>query len=1301
MNFNLPIAALIFLLLSLWFEAPKLHSDDHAQFKSRPNIILVMTDDQGYGDLSCHGHPVLKTPNLDSLHKQSVRFTDFHVSPTCAPTRAALMSGRDPFKNGVTHTILERDRMALSSTTIAEVLQSAGYKTGIFGKWHLGDADPYQPQNRGFDEVFIHGAGGIGQSYSGTQSDAPGTDYFDPIIKHNNAFVKTKGYCTDVFFQQALDWIQDQKEQPFFAYIPTNAPHGPFKVAPKYSDVYKGTGGKNTAKFLGMVANIDENMGLLMEKLGDWELLENTLLIFMTDNGSADATYNYSMRGKKGTAHEGGTRVPLFVRMPGKTKPGVDVDRLTRHFDIFPTLAAVAEAKVPADVPLDGRNLLPLIYNPESEWEDRNLFFHVGRWSKKGAPKNWGKGNTDPDAAKYRRFAVRNQKWRLVEKELFDISTDPQQSTDVADKHPDVIANLMSAYDSWWDEVRPLMVNEDASLDTGKPFRDQFLKQQAETGIPAWAHPRIQSRKPKPTQENTPTVEKTEISDMDVAPDKTVAYKTTPQGELKLHLFEPKSKLNDKPVAAVVFFFGGGWNTGTPKQFYPQAEYFSKQGMLAVAAEYRVKKRHKTTPFDCVEDAKSAIRWLRSNAKQMGVAPDKIVAAGGSAGGHLAACTGIVSGLESTDEDHTISSKPNAMILFNPVLDTSKRINRNKAGGRKRAKEISPVHHVQAGIVPTLVFHGTADRTVPFENAERFNRLMKEAGNNCELKSFAGKGHGFFNSPDFRPANKDERDYQQTLTDSHEFLSSLGFIAAKPEKQSELATTPSANKNSKPNIIVIYTDDQGYGDVSAYNPDAKFQTPNLDRLAKGGIRFTNAHAADAVCTPSRYSLLTGRYAWRTKMKRSVLGAEADCLIEPGRMSLASMLKDNGYNTAMVGKWHLGMQFHGDPGSRDWTQPVQDMPLDKGFDYFYGIPASLNYGILAWFEGRYAAVPPTLFTNKKKNNRHVDYRIMPPYEETPEEVQQKLKRKGFEIAPDFVDEQCLTRFTDKAIAWMQKQESQAQNGKPFFLYLPYTSPHYPVCPLPQFHGQGNAGAYGEFVIETDYHVGRVLDYLESANLADNTLIVFTSDNGPENSWRKRIDEFDHDSRGGLRGGKRSIYEGGHRVPFMVRWPDGINKPGRTYDGLIGQTDLLATFAELIGISVPDDAGEDSQSFAKFITNTAMNERLPLINHTNTNDFQYAITDGDWKLIMPGSKKGIELYDLSNDRRETTNLADQQPELVKKLTKRITEIVLNGRTTPGKVQANDTGHWPDLTWITKEEFERGTSESKSASPAGTQK
>ncbi len=465
----------------------------------RPNIILVMTDDQGKGDLSCLGNPDMTTRNIDRLYRQSTRFTDFHVSPTCAPTRSSIMSGRHEFKNGVTHTIKERERMALSTVTIAEVLQGAGYKTGIFGKWHLGDEDAYQPHSRGFGEVFIHGAGGIGQAYEGSCADVPPNQqnrYFDPVIRHNRTFVKTSGFCTDVFFRQALGWIKERKDDdaPFLAYISTNAPHGPMLAPEKYKKPFLAAGfDENTAGRYGMIVNIDDNMGLLMQKLDEWNLRENTLLIFMTDNGQAGrsakrngksyALHTAGLRDGKGSPHEGGTRVPAFWRWDGVLKPGRDIDALTAHIDLFPTFTQLAGAKLPRKMQkLDGRSMVPLLADADAKWADRHLFTHQGRWQK----------GEDPELSKYTKCAVRNERFRLVRsEELYDIKADPGETTNVIDEYPDVAKAMRAEYETWWEETRPLMVNEDVPYAKEKPFFVLYEKQLKEKGIPASIPPKL------------------------------------------------------------------------------------------------------------------------------------------------------------------------------------------------------------------------------------------------------------------------------------------------------------------------------------------------------------------------------------------------------------------------------------------------------------------------------------------------------------------------------------------------------------------------------------------------------------------------------------------------------------------------------------------------------------------------------------------------------------------------------------------------------------------------------------------
>lgn len=457
---------------------------------SRPNILFILTDDQGYGDISAHGNPVLKTPNLDKLRGESVRFTDFMVSPTCAPTRSAIQTGRHEFRNGITHTILERERMDPKATTIAQVLKGAGYTTGIFGKWHLGDEIEYRPNKRGFDEQFIHGGGGIGQTYPGSCGDAPDNKYFNPTILHNDHFVKTESYCTDVFFGQAAKWIESTKgKQPFYCHISTNAPHGPYIARPEDKALYEGKGlGEDTENFFGMLHNIDQNVGTLMAKLDEWGIAKNTLVVFMNDNGGTAGVkvFNAGMHGAKGTPWIGGTRASSFWRLPGKLTPA-DCGALTAHVDVFRTWAGLAGAKLTPEVEsqVEGRSLLPLLENPSAAWEDRTLFSHTGRWPK----------GTDYNASKTRNAAARTTQYHLVSEarapakakakatvntgwQLFDVKADPGETKNIADEKPEIVKSMLASYDAWWDSLKGQVdLNEKVVGPKLNPFAEQYWKQ--------------------------------------------------------------------------------------------------------------------------------------------------------------------------------------------------------------------------------------------------------------------------------------------------------------------------------------------------------------------------------------------------------------------------------------------------------------------------------------------------------------------------------------------------------------------------------------------------------------------------------------------------------------------------------------------------------------------------------------------------------------------------------------------------------------------------------------------------------
>ncbi|CAA6676344.1 MULTISPECIES: arylsulfatase [unclassified Lentimonas] len=470
------------------------HTISHAASNlagSRPNIIMVITDDQGMGDLSCMGNTIVRTPNIDKFYEGATRFTDFQVSPTCAPTRAAIMSGRFPFKVGVTHTILQRERMAPKVFTMPQALQSAGYATGLFGKWHLGDEPEYLPQNRGFDEVLMHGAGGIGQTGLGDFPANGENVYFDNVLLHNDTVVQTKGFCTDVFFDAAEGWIKQQRaaNQPYFAYISLNAPHGPMYAPDQYKQRFLADGyDEGTAARYGMIENIDDNFGHMLSLLKKWDALENTLIIFMTDNGMSMKAMNHNgkkvlpfnagMRGRKNSPNEGGTHVPAFWQWQGVLGAGVDIDGLVAHIDLYQTFAELAGAELPNEMQdLDGRSLLPLLEDSKADWADRELFFHCGRWPT-------GKRDT----FQYEKCGMRTQKWRFVNnQQLYDIENDPSETKDVAKQYPEVVAQMRQAYDGWWESALPLMVNEDLPrvAKEDQPFA-KLEAQAREAGIPEW-----------------------------------------------------------------------------------------------------------------------------------------------------------------------------------------------------------------------------------------------------------------------------------------------------------------------------------------------------------------------------------------------------------------------------------------------------------------------------------------------------------------------------------------------------------------------------------------------------------------------------------------------------------------------------------------------------------------------------------------------------------------------------------------------------------------------------------------------
>ena len=417
--------------------------------KERPNVILILTDDQGYGEVGAHGNPVIKTPHMDKLYEVSVRLTDFHVDPTCSPTRSALLTGRYSTRTGVWHTINGRSLMDTGELTLAEVFKANGYQTAMIGKWHLGDNYPCRPEDQGFDHVIRHQGGGIGNGPDYWQND-----YFDDSFKVNGQWQPFEGYCTDVWFREATTYVEKHRNQPFLLYLATNAPHGPYHVDETYATPYEAAGmPKTMAKFYGMIANIDENLGRFRSRLKELGLTENTLLIFMTDNGttagwidmkSGYKYYNAGMRGWKGSQWDGGHRVPCYFYWPdGGVSGGRDVDRLSAHIDLLPTLVDLLDLKKPKGRVVDGISLRAALLGKQRPIPKRTLFAHVQRAF---LPPKWTGS------------AAMTQRWRLIDgNDLYDIVSDPGQQNNMAEDYPHVVKRLRGEYETWWASLEPAM----------------------------------------------------------------------------------------------------------------------------------------------------------------------------------------------------------------------------------------------------------------------------------------------------------------------------------------------------------------------------------------------------------------------------------------------------------------------------------------------------------------------------------------------------------------------------------------------------------------------------------------------------------------------------------------------------------------------------------------------------------------------------------------------------------------------------------------------------------------------------
>lgn len=486
-------------------------------------------------------------------------------------------------------------------------------------------------------------------------------------------------------------------------------------------------------------------------------------------------------------------------------------------------------------------------------------------------------------------------------------------------------------------------------------------------------------------------------------------------------------------------------------------------------------------------------------------------------------------------------------------------------------------------------------------------------------------------------------------------------------------------RTEKPNIVYILADDMGYGDVSAFNEFCPFKTPNLDRLCSEGTSFHDAHASSAVCTPSRYSILTGRYNWRSKLKKGVMSGYDRALIEKGRMTVADMLKSNGYVTAAIGKWHLGMNFAVDesfyitpdyeqcPGV-DYSAKIGQSPVDYGFDYFYGIAGSLD-------------MPPYIYIE----NDHFTY---PPDHESGNEGAKTFWRKG-PTAPDFVHEEVLERLTDKALDKIEEYQE-----KPFFIYFPMPAPHTPILPGEKYLGKSQTTAYGDFVLMCDDMVGRVVGQIKALGLEENTIVIFTSDNGcaPMADFDE-LARFGHNPSYIFRGHKADIYEGGHRIPLIVKWP-AVIKGGEICDRIVCLSDLFATMADCLEWNTPENVAEDSVSNLPLWRNAAGGAVRSDVVHQSFDgslslrEEEYKLEmcpgSGGWSYPAPGEEPEnapeFQLYNLKEDISEQRNRIEDDPEVALRMRQTLAGYIRGGRSTPGAPQRNDGEEiWDTVSWL----------------------
>ncbi len=1198
----------------------EIRTEDTGAAPARPNVVIILADDLGWGDIQTNNpNSAMTTPHIDGIAAAGAYFTDAHSpSSVCSPTRYGLLTGRYAWRSWLARGTLgihDRPLIGPDRPTLGTLLQGHGYRTAAIGKWHLGmdfarlsDVNEVTDINRGidFDAEILDGPTDHGfDEFFGTSSNLNWRPQNYIRDRRFLANPDREGQPASGFyaFEDVLDRLTEEAvsfiersastEAPFFLYLPVHTPHTPLAPNDQFDDL---TG---LGEYADVVAQLDWTVGQVLDALDRIGASDGTLVIFTSDNGSfmggipvpnhADHASNGIWRGGKFQIHEGGHRVPFLMQWPEQIEAGSTVDATVSLTDLYATLAEVVGEEPEPGVAPDSVSLLPLLRG-ETETRGVAVVHHAyggmfairdGRWKLV-----FGEGTGGLDSSLYLppslSPATFSRPWQL-----YDLEEDPGEQNNLVSTHPEEVERLEAALHqirsveggtlSGDATLRSLRI---AGIDIG-PFTPD-MRTYAATVVQGIETVRV-------TAHPTDTDARVAIS----TPDgrrlySAFTYGRYPHGQANVGLSESNTTIMVTVTAPDGTATADYTVTLARPPGAPKGPSIS--GTAEVGETLMVDTSVITDP-DGLTGATFTYQWVSYD---------------GNADADIQG---------ATDSTYTLVPADAGKAFRVRVLFTDDAGNRHSlTSALARSDRPYGLNASESDGAVALTWRLPVGWT---GSTFRILRNRPELGETEPLVHvrFAQTNGGTYTDTDVEPGVLYVYQVKKVDPFGYPGEASRPFEIRTAASSAPSDTPLSPARGSRPNVVIILADDLGWGDIQTNNPDSAMTTPHIDSIAAAGAYFTDAHTPSSVCSPTRYGLLTGRYSWRSWLRKSSLNAYDRPLIGPDRPTLGTMLQGHGYRTAAIGKWHLGMEFvrlsdvnevTEINGGIDFDAEIVDGPLDHGFDEFFGSNANLRR-------------PPSVYIRDRRFAANPD-------------------REGRPASGFVVFHERLDRYTEEAVAFIERE---GQTEAPFFLYLPVKAPHRPLAPNARFDGLTGLGAYADFVAQLDWTVGQVLDALNRVGARDDTLVIFTSDNGSTKGGIPVPNHADHQPNGGWKSDKGSIYEGGHRVPLLMQWPRAI-EAGSAVDATVSLTDLYATLADIVGEEPGQGVALDSVSLLLLLSGDAVTRGVPVVHHSGPGIF--ALRDGRWKLVIHEPR---ELYDLEQDHGETNNVATAHPEVVARM------------------------------------------------------